>query len=259
MEGSSSTDVAHIKPNQTIYVNNLNEKIKPDEVNKALYLVFGQFGNIVEVHCTQKGMLRGQAWVVFDKIESASRAVATMNSFVLYNKPMRVNFAKAKSDIVAKADNTFVARPKRKQDGDKQQQQQAKQAKKEKKDKLKDKQQDKDKDKDKDNKETKEKNKEAANGATSMQIEGLAAVAEPPAPPNKILFIENLPLECNDLMLGMLFRQYDGYKEVRMVPNKPGIAFVEFADSFSAGQAMNALQGFKLTQNNLMKISYAKK
>ena len=35
---------ASIPPNHTIYINNLNEKIKKDELKKSLYAIFSQVG-----------------------------------------------------------------------------------------------------------------------------------------------------------------------------------------------------------------------
>jgi U1 small nuclear ribonucleoprotein A len=58
-------------------------------------------------------------------------------------------------------------------------------------------------------------------------------------------------------MLSMLFNQFPGFKEVRLV--RHDIAFVEFDNEVQAGAARDALQGFKITQNNAMKISLAKK
>lgn len=89
-------------------------------------------------------------------------------------------------------------------------------------------------------------------GAKSM-------LPEAPAPPNNILFIQNLPNETTPMMLQMLFLQYPGFKEVRMVETKPGIAFVEYADEMQSTVAMQALQSFKITPQNPMLITYAKK
>jgi hypothetical protein len=36
-------------PNQTIYINNLNEKVKKAALKKSLYAVFSQFGSIMDV------------------------------------------------------------------------------------------------------------------------------------------------------------------------------------------------------------------
>eukprot|EP00968_Pinguiococcus_pyrenoidosus_P021888 scaffold2952_cov312-Pinguiococcus_pyrenoidosus.AAC.3 len=47
-----------------------------------------------------------------------------------------------------------------------------------------------------------------------------------------------LPEDCNEMILGMLFQQYNGYQEVRMVPGKTGIAFVDFETEVQAGIAL---------------------
>lgn len=78
-------------------------------------------------------------------------------------------------------------------------------------------------------------------------------------PPNNILFIQNLPYETTSMMLEVLFKQYPGFREVRMIEAKPGIAFVEFEDDNQSSIAMQALQGFKITPQNPMSITYAKK
>ncbi|KVI03045.1 Nucleotide-binding, alpha-beta plait [Cynara cardunculus var. scolymus] len=57
-----------------------------------------------------------------------------------------------------------------------------------------------------------------------------SGIAEIPAPPNNILFIQNLPHQTSSMMLQMLFRQHQGFKEVRMVAAKLGIAFIEYGD-----------------------------
>lgn len=78
-------------------------------------------------------------------------------------------------------------------------------------------------------------------------------------PPNQILFLTNLPEETNEVMLSMLFNQFPGFKEVRLVPNRHDIAFVEFATELESGAARESLQGFKITPTHAMKITFAKK
>jgi U2 small nuclear ribonucleoprotein B'' len=43
-----------------------------------------------------------------------------------------------------------------------------------------------------------------------------------------------------------------------MVEARPGIAFVEYDNELLSGPAMAGLQGFKVTPQNAMAISYAK-
>ncbi|CAL5386337.1 unnamed protein product [Camellia sinensis] len=76
--------------------------------------------------------------------------------------------------------------------------------------------------------------------------------------PKKILFIQNLPHETTSMMLPALFQQYPGFREVRMIEAKPGTAFVEFEDDVQSSVAMQALQGFKITPQNPMAVTYAK-
>lgn len=95
--------------------------------------------------------------------------------------------------------------------------------------------------------------------ASQASRQGKTGSQEPAAAPNNILFIQNLPHETASMMLQILFQQYPGFSEVRMIEAKPGIAFVEFADDVQASIAMQALQGFKITPQNPMAITYAKK
>lgn len=101
------------------------------DLKKALYAVFGQFGKILDVVCMKTNKLRGQAWVVFADVASATNAMKTMQGFPLFEKPMvreaqhrglppschrprlvlisvqRIQYAKTKSDAIAKIDGTF--------------------------------------------------------------------------------------------------------------------------------------------------------
>lgn len=61
------------------------------------------------------------------------------------------------------------------------------------------------------------------------------------------------------MMLSMLFNQFPGFKEVRLVPGRHDIAFVEFETDVQAAAAKDALQSFKITPTNAMKITFAKK
>lgn len=100
-----------------------------------------------------------------------------------------------------------------------------------------------------------EKKKKSAVGADT----GTTGTGTVEQPPNQILFLTNLPEETNEMMLSMLFNQFPGFKEVRLVPNRHDIAFVEFATELQSSAAKEALQGFKITPTHAMKISFAKK
>lgn len=242
-------------PNPSLYVNNLTEKIKIDELKKALFHVFSQFGNIIEI-CAHKDLKRrGQAWIIFENVESASKALGEMANFSFYGKPMQVSFSKIKSDVVAKKDGSFVSRPKRKIE--KKRKGKKKKGEKSKKEKRK-----------------KTEKTDVSEGPTAPEgppppphvppppqeapPSRPPPQALPPAPPNRILFVENLPLQCTNIMLSMLFQQYMGFKEARLVAAKPGIAFVEFDAPSLSMVAKQALHNFKITPTNNMKVTFAR-
>ncbi|KAI4833414.1 hypothetical protein KUCAC02_016318 [Chaenocephalus aceratus] len=185
-----------IRPNHTIYINNINDKVKKEEMQRSLYALFSQFGQIVDIVAMKTMKMRGQAFVVFKELAAATNALRQLQGFPFYNKPMRIQYAKTDSEVIAK-------------------------------------------------------------GSTSPPHSGSAQVAD--NPPNYILFLNNLPEETNEMMLSMLFNQFPGFKEVRLVPGKHDISFVEFESENQAGVAKDALQGFRITATCAMKITYAKK
>jgi len=284
-----------LPPNNTIYLNNLTEKVKIPALIIELRAIFNQFGNILEIQAKKNLRMRGQAFIVFDNVESAKKAVSSMQGFPFHSKKMRIQYAKGDSDIISKRAGTFVAR-----------EQSKKKKKKTKKDKAKG---------------------MAANPMAAMmnmmnpqmmmqmqkmmQSQGMqmpagmnfqqmqknmqemmakmqggakpgvpaaapvapAAMAAVPKVPNmglaegkfgvnNILFVQDLPEEANAEMLSMLFNQFDGYLEVRMAPARPGAgkaAFIEFDDEATAMHAKDTLQGFKVTPSCQLKITFAKK
>ncbi|VVA90246.1 unnamed protein product [Arabis nemorensis] len=226
---------ADIPPNQSIYIQNINEKINKEELKRSLYCLFSHFGRILDVIALKTPKLRGQAWVVFTEVTAASNAVRQMQNFPFYDKPMRIQYAKSKSDCVSKAEGTFVTREKKmKQEEKVERKRHAR--------------------------ETQQPN--VSDGATAQNgrpVPPFQPSGHDMMPPNNILFIQNLPIETSTVMLQLLFEQYPGYKEIRMIEAKPGIAFVEYQDDVQSSIAMEALQGFKITPQNPMVVSFAKK
>merc|ERR550514_550164 len=100
-------------PNQTLYVNNLNDKINVETLKKSLREVFAAFGGIIDIIAMKSLKRRGQAWIIFKEMSSATNALKSLQGFPFYNKPMRIAYAKTKSDVVAKADGSYVERPKK--------------------------------------------------------------------------------------------------------------------------------------------------
>lgn len=195
-----------------------------------MYAIFSQFGQILDIVALKTLKMRGQAFVIFNDVTMAANALRSMQGFPFYDKPMRISYAKSQSDLIAKRYGTFVERPKKDPSA-------AKAAAKEK------------------------KKTNGAETTPTQQANGTPAVASTGGQelPNKILFLVNLPEDTDQTMLQVLFQPFSGFKEVRLVPGRSDIAFVEFESEQYAHLAKEALQGFKIGPNHALKISYAKK
>ncbi len=102
-----------IRPNHTIYVNNVNDKIKKEgrvfnmftrflslciidtiviasfpELKRSLYALFSQFGQIMDIVALKTTKMRGQAFVIFKELSAATNALRQLQGFPFYNKPM---------------------------------------------------------------------------------------------------------------------------------------------------------------------------
>ena len=69
-------------PNHTLYINNLNERVKLEssdhlilltflDLKEQLHQLFSAYGKILAVHAKKNIRMRGQAFVVFDDIDVA--------------------------------------------------------------------------------------------------------------------------------------------------------------------------------------------
>ena len=191
----------------------------------VVYLVI--LVQVLEVIALRRDGLRGQAWVIFDDVQAATAALQAEQGFTFFGKELKLAYAKESSDRISKRDGTYVPKAKRS----------------------------------KKTPETQDAQESTTSQTTSNAVSSENAPPPPPptesqAPPSHILFAQDLPSECNEMMLAMLFRQYAGFKEVR-IPRE-GLAFVEFEDEPRATLALQRLNGFNLTTKDKLKLTYGK-
>lgn len=189
------------------------------ELKKALHAIFSQFGQVIDILSFKTLRMRGQAHVIFKDINCASTAMRSMQGFPFYEKPMRIQFAREDSDVISKAKGTYVERPKKTQPVKRQKKEAPVPSK-------------------------KSKNDDEPRGG---------------APPHKILFLSNLPDDVTEEMIRMVFCPFPGLMDIRLVPGRGDIAFVEFGTEEEATNAKKTLNNFKITPNHAMKVEYAKK
>lgn len=101
--GSTTTTTTHeisIPPNHTLYVNNLNGKVKKQLLRKTLYNLFVTYGRILGIIAIKGVKMRGQAFIVFDDIQNSTVALRSLQGVSFFGKPMRIAYAKRDSDAI---------------------------------------------------------------------------------------------------------------------------------------------------------------
>ncbi|KAL8726396.1 MAG: hypothetical protein Q9166_006747 [cf. Caloplaca sp. 2 TL-2023] len=240
-------------PNSTVYVKNLEERIKIDDLKEVLTETFSEYGNIIDLVAKKNLKAKGQAFVVFEDVEAAERAIKEVQGFELFEKPMLLDYAKTKSDatIQREGDEEEYELHKRRRLAEKERKQ-AQQAAEEQK-KLKrpaavtapD--------------ATSARPAKASRGAglKSSNPGAGAVVPEEYLPPNKILFVQNLPEDYDVDGLTQIFGRFEGFREVRLVPGRKGIAFVEYEAEVGAISAKESTSGMGLgAESKPIKVVY---
>lgn len=238
-----------LQPSATLYVKNIDWKIKKPLLKRALYSLLTRHGKVLEIVILRRDGLRGQAWVIMDNVQAATAAIQAENGFTFFGKDLVIEYSREPSDRIAKRDGTFVPKAKR-QKKLKQETEAAETGTKN--------------DDDDEEESLKQGEEESAAAPTDPSQATAGDVPQPPPPPplvdlgvpSKYLLAQNLPSECNEMVLAMLFRQYAGYKEVRMP--RPGLAFIEFEQEPHATLALQALNGFQLSQKDSLQLTYGK-
>lgn len=87
-----------------------------------------------------------------------------------------------------------------------------------------------------------------AKGAGLKPSTGAAAAVIPDEylPPNKILFLRDLPDGVDQESLSAVFGRFEGFREARLVPGRKGIAFVEYENESGAISAKEATSGMPM-------------
>jgi RNA recognition motif-containing protein len=258
-----------------VYVQNLEERAKVDKVKEALSQVFSEYGSIIDIVAKTNLRAKGQAFVVFDKPEAAQAAIEDAQGFELFDKPMRLSLARTRSDATVMAlhnDDEFELHRRRRmaEKGEpprapispthcalrvacrfnaRVDKRRAADAAEEMK-RLK---------RQGGPQESSGRPAKPARGAglKSSNPTATAVVPDEYLPPNKILFVQNLPDDYDVDALTALFGRFEGFREIRLVPGRKRIAFVEYEAEQGAITAKENTAGMPLGDaGQAIKVTY---
>lgn len=211
------------EPKKTIYINNLNEKVSINKLKSELLKIFKPYGKILEINAIKTLRLKGQAFITFEEIESATKALEK-TGIEIFNKPIMISYAKLNSDIVESQDSinkrksnkvsTTTIKKKRKVDS-------------------------------KEIQNIKKKRLEILNEWKQL-------------PPNHILLIQNVK-KFEDLE--NIFNDFNGFENIRLVKVK-NLAFIEFENEEMASNCLEQINDEQLNKfgpEDEVILSFAKK
>ena len=75
-------------PNQTLYISNINEKVKINVLKRMLKMIFSQYGKISQIVARKSLKLRGQAWIVYSNVNSSVAALRGKQGLIFYDKQL---------------------------------------------------------------------------------------------------------------------------------------------------------------------------
>jgi U2 small nuclear ribonucleoprotein B'' len=179
---------------------------------------------------------RGQAWVVYESLDSASAARESLHGNLAFGKKMRVSFSRNVSDITRERKGLSprdrrtqpLLRPLiRKSDKG----------------------------------EVGERDQLMQTSEDFFRTDS-AAPRIPSGrtynPPNRVLLAENLPETMTSEGLTSLFGSFEGFQEVRHIPTR-GVAFIEFDSEQKSQVVLTQLSSGASKLKISFKISYAKR
>lgn len=177
---------------------------------------------------------RGQAWITYESIEQANSARAALHGSLAFGKKLRVSFAKSLSDLSRerkglprriKRSSPFTKPGKITQTA------------------------------------------ECVKGDSIPSTDQFFRTDTPAPriaprktlnPPNRVLFIENIPPFVSEDDLKSLFCGLEGFIEMRSIPTR-GVAFVEFENETTSHVALVKVSSIELKPNVFLDISFGKR
>jgi U2 small nuclear ribonucleoprotein B'' len=220
-EVESSTSSGGIVPNPTVYVKNLDWKLKKQVLKRALYTLGSRYGKVLDIVALRNDTCRGQAFLIMNDTAAATAVIHKCQGLNFFGKDLVLQYSKSTSDKIAKRDGTYVPKSKR-------------------------------------SKKLAAPKPSVESGASAPAAESTStAAAAADNPPSRFLILHQVTSDVTQEMLQGLFSPYHGYVNCQLVPSS-ATAIVEFQGEPYATLTLQTLQNFQFTHFYKLKFTYGK-
>ncbi|CAK7897643.1 U1 small nuclear ribonucleoprotein A [[Candida] anglica] len=233
--------------NETLYLQNLNEKVSINTLKNKLSGIFSTYGKIIQLTAHKNLKMKGQAFITYQDIESAQTALKNLQKFIIFDKPVKISYSKSNSD------NHYIIKTGEKDTEIKEiiERKEAKRLRNEAQrvEELKKRPSSKVLDSDT------SKPTFDASKPKRIKIEDWKSL-----PPNNVLLIQNLPDSTTQESLFSYFETQKGFINVRFVKIRK-LAFIEFDNEPLATEVLNVFESEKISSqfSDSTILTYAKK
>ena len=76
------------RPSNTLYCSNLPDKLRKEDLQRALYMLFSVYGPVLDVVCLKTAKMRGQAHVLFRDVSASTQAMRVVQGTDFFGKDM---------------------------------------------------------------------------------------------------------------------------------------------------------------------------
>lgn len=77
-----------VQPSQSLYLQNLPEKLPKPDLRRALYMLFSPHGPVLDVVALKTPTMRGQAHVLFRNVQDATQAMRALQNYDFFGREM---------------------------------------------------------------------------------------------------------------------------------------------------------------------------
>lgn len=81
-------NTARILPNQSLYVQNLPEKLRKEDLRRELYMLFSTYGSVLDITALKTKRMRGQAHILFKDVDTAVQAMRACQGFDFFGREL---------------------------------------------------------------------------------------------------------------------------------------------------------------------------
>lgn len=234
---SAAAPVEVGQPNRSLYLQNLPEMPNPHKhLPPLLKDLFSAFGPLKGQPILRKGTaMNGQAWIVFKDQADADRALKSLQGTRIWGKSLVIRYARFRSDRVIReeAGNLEVERKMRESDR---------------------------MERSKTTRVTRRQLLTRLMTGNPSALQSVSISGPDVLLPNRTLFIQNIPPGLSSSpILSSLFRRHPGFQDLRPVPNRPDVAFVEYETEMQASAARQGLDRTEIGSGNILRVTFARR